>query len=243
MRLSGNKVLITGATAGIGRAILEEFLRLDNQIIAVGRNQDKLQKLAQLDNRIIPFRCDIAKKEDLDNLILFVEQQHQDLNILINNAGIQYNYHFLEEQHLVSKVEHEIEVNLIAPIKLISLLLPTIQMNKNSAIVNVTSGLGLVPKMAAPVYCGTKAGLHIFSQSLRHQLDTVKVFEIIPPLVDTNMTKGRGSGKISPQQLAKEFIQKFKRNQYEINIGKVKLLKLINRISPSIASRIMKGNI
>jgi len=243
MKLRGNKILITGASAGIGKAILEAFIKLDNQVIALGRNEEKLKELAKKDNRIIPVKCDIAKKEDLDDLALFIEKEHPDLNILINNAGIQYNYHFMEEPHSIAKIEHEIEVNLIAPIKLISLLLPTIQSNENSAIVNVSSGLGLVPKMAAPVYCGTKGGIHIFSKSLRYQLeDRVKVFEIIPPLVDTNMTKGRGSGKISPQQLAEEFIKKFESNQYEINIGKVKLLKMVNRISPMVADRIMKGN-
>lgn len=241
MRLIGNKILITGATSGIGTALLDKFLALDNQIIALGRNQSKLNELSKKDSRIIPFKCDLAKKEDLDKLIMFIEKEHNDLNILINNAGIQYNYHFLEEQHLNAKIEHEIEVNLVAPIKLISLLLPTLQSNENAAIVNVSSGLGLVPKMAAPVYCGTKAAIHIFSKSLRYQLTDVKVFEIIPPLVDTSMTKGRGTGKISPQQLAEEFISKFKRDQFEINIGKVKLLKTVNRISPKLADKIMKG--
>ncbi len=117
----------------------------------------------------------------------------------------------------------------------------TLQVNDNSAIVNVSSALGLVPKMQAPVYCGTKAGIHIFSKSLRYQLDKVKVFEIIPALVDTEMTAGRGKGKISPQQLADEFIRAFKKNLYEVSIGKVKLLKIINRIGPRLADKIMKG--
>lgn len=241
MKLIGNKILITGATSGIGAAILEEFLVLDNQIIALGRNESKLNELSKKDSRVIPFKCNLAKQEDIDNLIMFIEREHSDLNILINNAGIQYNYHFLEEQHLNAKIEHELHVNLVAPIKLISFLLPTLQSNENAAIVNVSSGLGLVPKMAAPVYCGTKAAIHIFSKSLRYQLTDVKVFEIIPPLVDTAMTKGRGTRKISPKQLAEEFIKKFKSNQFEINIGKVKLLKTVNRISPKLADKIMKG--
>ncbi len=241
MNTTGNKILITGATAGIGAAILAAFLELDNQVIALGRNEKKLQALAQKDPRIIPFKCDIAKQSDLDDLVLFIEKEHPDLNILINNAGIQYNYDFMEAPQVLSKIEHEITVNLTAPIKLIHLLLPTLQGNPNAAIVNVSSGLGLVPKMAAPVYCGTKAAIHIFSKSLRYQLDPIKVFEIIPPLVDTAMTKGRGKGKISPQQLAKEFMTSFRKNNYEISIGKVKLLKAINRISPRVADSIMKG--
>jgi uncharacterized oxidoreductase len=238
--VSKNKILITGATAGIGEALLNKFLSLDNHVIALGRNEAKLKELARKDKRIIPFTCDISKSEDLDELIIFLEQNHPDTNILINNAGIQYNYHFEEEAQLLGKIEHEINVNLIAPLKLIALLLPILKLNDNAAIVNVSSGLGLVPKKQAPVYCGTKAGIHIFSKSLRYQLDHIRVFEIIPPLVDTQMTEGRGKGKISPEQLVDEFIAAFKRDRYEINIGKVKLLKFLNRWLPSLAESIMK---
>ncbi|RIW15245.1 SDR family NAD(P)-dependent oxidoreductase [Algoriphagus lacus] len=241
MRLNNNKILITGATEGIGEALLQKFLSLDNQIIAVGRNEIKLQAMAKQDKRVIPLVCDISKAEDLDELILIVEQQHPDTNILINNAGIQFNYHFAEESQLLGKIEQEINVNFLAPIKLIALILPTLNANKNAAIVNVSSGLGLVPKKQAPVYCGTKAGIHIFSKALRYQLETTKVFEIIPPLVDTRMTAGRGSGKITPEQLAEEFITAFRKDKFEVNIGKVKLLKLINRLSPALAEGIMKN--
>ena len=239
MKLQGNKILITGATAGIGEALLDKFLSLDNQIIALGRNEYKLKELAQLDERIIPFACDISKAEHLDRLIMFIEQEHPDVNILINNAGIQYNYRFTEERQLLGKIEHEINVNFLAPIKLIALILPVLKRNNNTAIVNVSSGLGLVPKKQAPVYCGTKAGIHIFSKSLRYQLQDVKVFEIIPPLVDTQMTMGRGRKKISPEQLVDEFIDAFGKDKYEVSIGKVKLLKIINRLWPSMAERIM----
>lgn len=240
MKLTGNKVIITGATAGIGEALLGKLVEHDNQVVAVGRNAQKLKELSETDKRIIPFACDLSKKENLDRLILFIEQEHPDTNILINNAGIQFNYHFEKEPQLLGKIEQEINVNFLAPLKLIALLIPTLKSNDNAAIVNVSSGLGLVPKRQAPVYCGTKAGIHIFSKSLRYQLEGIKVFEIIPPLVDTQMTEGRGKGKISPEALADEFIDAFKKDQYEINIGKVKLLKLLNRLVPAIAEKIVR---
>ncbi|MCF6243219.1 MAG: SDR family NAD(P)-dependent oxidoreductase [Bacteroidales bacterium] len=242
MKTIKNKILITGATAGIGKALTQTFLNLDNQIIAVGRNIEKLNELERLDKRIIPFQCDISKQSELDKLALFIEQEHQDLNILINNAGIQYNYNFLKEPQLLHKIDYEVNVNLLSPLKLIALLLPTLKNNKNAAIINVSSGLAIVPKMDAPIYCGTKAGIHIFTKSLRYQLeDKIKVFEIIPALVDTAMTEGRGKGKIPPQQLVDEFIKAFEKDKYEVNIGKVKFLKIINRIRPSLADRLMKG--
>ena len=241
MKLNGNKILITGATSGIGKALTDKFCQLDNQIIAVGRSEIRLEELAKFDNRIISFKCDISSQSELDLLVTYINHEHKDLNVLINNAGIQYNQTLLDETYTLQKIENEISTNLTAPIKLITSLIPVLQNNANSAIVNVSSGLAIVPKANSAVYCGTKAAIHIFSKSLRYQLDKVKVFEIIPPLVDTEMTKGRGKGKISPQKLVDEFIRAFKNNKYEVNIHKVKLLRIINRISPKIADRIMKG--
>ena len=241
MKLNGNKILITGATSGIGKALAEKFCQLDNQIIAVGRNEIRLEELAKFDNRIIPFKCDISSQSELDLLVTYINHEHKDLNVLINNAGIQYNQTLLDETYTLQKIENEISTNLTAPIKLITSLIPVLQNNPNSAIVNVSSGLAIVPKAKSAVYCGTKAAIHIFSKSLRYQLEKVKVFEIIPPLVDTEMTKGRGKGKISPQRVVDEFIKAYKNNRYEVNIHKVRLLRIINRISPKMADRIMKG--
>jgi uncharacterized oxidoreductase len=240
MRLQKNKIIVTGATSGIGEVLAKTLTKLDNQVVAIGRNKEKLEVLNKLDKRIFPFRCDITKSEDIANLASFIENKHADTNILINNAAIQYNYQFTDEQPLGDKIEHEINTNFTAPVQLIAILLPTLVSNPNAAIVNVTSGLGLVPKRQAPVYCGTKAALHIFSQSLRYQLQQVKVFELISPLVDTPMTAGRGQGKIPPEQLVEEFIRAFQKDHFEIYAGKVKWLKLINRISPSLAANIMK---
>lgn len=240
MRLNHNKILITGTTSGIGRALAEHFCQLDNQIIAVGRNEAKLEELAKLDNRIATYNCDLSSQLELDRLVTFIKQKHTDLNILINNAGIQYNCNLLDDTYSLQKVDNEISINLTVPIKLIASLLPVLQINSNAAIVNVSSGLAIVPKAKSAVYCGTKAAIHIFSKSLRYQLENVKVFEIIPPLVDTKMTKGRGKGKITPKRLVDEFIKAFKSDRYEVNIHKVKLLRIVNRISPTIADRIMK---
>jgi len=243
MKLSNHKILITGATSGIGKELAERFAKLNNQIIAIGRNEIKLKELEKFDQRIISFKCDLSLKSELDRLIAFVKKEHNDLNILVNNAGIQYDQILLEETYTFKKIDKEINTNLTAPIKLISSLLSVLQNNSNGAIINVSSGLAIVPKAKSAVYCATKAAIHIFSKSLRHQLDTIKVFEIIPPLVDTAMTKGRSKEKISPERLVNEFIKAFKNNKYEVNIHKVKLLRIINRISPKIADTIMKGTI
>lgn len=241
MKLSHNKILITGASKGIGRVLAARFSALGNTIIALGRNEESLAELAASDPNIIPFICDIARPAELAKLSAFIERHHRDLNILINNAAIQYNYNFMESpEDVLHKIDEEVSTNLMAPLKLIALLLPILKSNPQAALVNISSGLALVPKSQAPVYCATKAGIHIFSQSLRTQLDGVKVFEIIPPMVNTAMTEGRGKGKMAPEQLVDEFIRAFKKNRYEVSIGKVKWLKIIHRIYPGLAHKIIQ---
>jgi short-subunit dehydrogenase involved in D-alanine esterification of teichoic acids len=243
MKATGHKVLITGATSGIGLALAEKFTALGNTVIATGRSKEKLALLAQKIPQLITFCCDLASREGIDELIIFIEREHQDLNILVNNAGIQYNYDFLSSSQITYKIDHEIKTNLIAPLQLCALLIPLLQLKPEAAIINISSGLAIAPKKTAPVYCGTKAGIHIFSQALRFQLENsaIKVFEIIPPLVDTPMTAGRGKNKISPQALVEEFWPYFLNNTYEIYIGKARLLNLIYRLSPALALKIMKN--
>jgi len=192
---------------------------------------------------IVIFAGDLTDKRLLDELVLFIEQQHSDLNILINNAAVQYNYHFMDEPNLAYKIDYEVSANIITPIKLTGLLLPLLMKNKNSAVVNVSSGLFIAPKKSASVYCATKSATHSFTKTLRYQLENTdtKVFEIIPALIDTPMTAGRGKSKISPEQLTDEFFRNFKADKFESYIGKTKLLKFISRLSPKLADRIMKN--
>ena len=243
MNLRNNTILITGATSGIGLALLEEFYKLGNKIIAAGRDSRKLDDLHEKFPSIVPLQAELADQDSVENLISEIHKNHQDLNILVNNAGVQYNYEFGRADENYEKIENEIRVNFISPLQLCYRLIPLLEKHKEAAIVNVSSGLGLVPKKSAPVYCGTKGGLHLFTKALRYQLEgsNIKVFEIIPPLVATKMTDGRGSGKITAEQLTREFMKNFERDRFEMNIGKVKFLRIIQRISPRIADNILEN--
>jgi len=242
MITSGNTVLITGGSSGIGLALAKRFLELKNKVIITGRDTTKLEQIKNDFPEIITFAGDLTDKNSLDELVLFIEQQHSDLSILVNNAAVQFNYNFTDEPDLTYKVDYEVSANLTAPVKLTGLLLPLLLKNKNSAIVNVSSGLFIAPKKSASVYCATKSGIHSFSKTLRYQLENTdtKVFEIIPALIDTPMTSGRGKSKITPEQLTDEFLRNFKADKLESYIGKTKLLKLVNRLSPRLADEIMK---
>ena len=243
MKLTNNTILITGGSSGIGLAMAKKFYEIGNKVIIVARDKQKLNEVKTQIPEIEIFQCDLTKQIDMDELIVFIEQQYPNLNMLFNNAAIQYNYSFLTEPNLINKIDYEIRANLISTIKLCSLLLPTLLKNENSAIVNISSGLAISPKKSAPVYCATKAAIHNFTKAFRYQMEetNLTIFEIIPPLVDTAMTEGRGKGKISPEQLVDEFIKDFKNNKVESYIGKSKLLKLISRIVPKLADGILKN--
>ncbi|MBL3658723.1 SDR family oxidoreductase [Fulvivirga sediminis] len=242
MIITGSTILITGGSSGIGFALAKKFLSLGNKVIITGRNQGKLDRIKANFPNIITFKGDVSDRSSLDDLIVFIEQQHAEINILINNAAVQYNYDFISEPDLTYKIDYEVAVNIKAPMTLTGLLLPLLLKNKNSAIVNVSSGLFIAPKQSAAVYCASKSALHSFTKTLRYQLEdtSVKVFEIIPSLVDTPMTTGRGKSKIKPEELVAEFMKSFEKDRFEIYIGKTKLLKFIHRLSPKMSDKIMK---
>src|SRR5699024_3352362 len=101
------------------------------------RNQEKLGAFRSISDIILPFTCDLGDPLQLEELVLFIEKEHSDTNILINNAGIQYNYSFREEQHITDKIKHELDVNLYAPLSLIGLLLPILTLNDQSRAVPI----------------------------------------------------------------------------------------------------------
>lgn len=245
MKLTGNTILITGGSSGIGFALAKRFWQHGNKVIITGRNKERLQQIKGDFPGVETLVGDLVSKDFLDELVLFIEQYHSDLNILVNNAAVQYNYQFTAEQSLTCKIDYEISANLAAPIQLTALLLPLLLKNESSAVVNVSSGLFIAPKRSASVYCATKSAIHSFSKTLRYQLEDTgtKVFEIIPAMIDTPMTEGRGKSKLKPEELVEEFIRSFKSDRFESYIGKAKLLKLISRLSPGLADRIMKNGL
>ena len=140
-------------------------------------------------------------------------------------------------------IQREIDVNFTSICSLIYLSLPALLQENRSIILNINSGLGLVPKTSSAVYCATKGALNIFSQSLRHQLEhtNVEVMQAFLPLVDTEMTRGRGTGKLTAEEAASKIIKGLGASKQDIDIGKVKLLRLLTRLAPSLARKIMKA--
>jgi len=238
MQTKNNAVLITGGASGIGLSLARRFYHNNNRVVILGRDRDKLESAKREMEQIKTIQADVSSLEKLPDIV----RECRDVNIIVNNAAIQENYDFTDTGVSTEKITNEIAINLIAPLVLTKLFLPQLLIRKESAIINVSSGLALVPKQSAPVYCATKAALHSASLSLRWQLEhtSVKLFEIVPPVVDTEMTRGRGRGKISPETLVNEFWDHFGADRYESMIGKVKLLRLLARFAPTLAQSILR---
>jgi uncharacterized oxidoreductase len=188
MQLDGNTVLITGGTSGIGLALAVRFLAAGNEVVICGRRESALAAVQEKHPNLHILVADAGKPSAREALFAEVTSRFPKLNVLINNAGIQRRVSVTKREPWADVAE-EIAINLEGPIHLSMLFAAHLAQQERALIANVSSGLAFVPIAAMPVYCATKAALHSFTLSLRHQLQPsgIEVVEIIPPAVRTNL--------------------------------------------------------
>ncbi|MFT6604828.1 MAG: putative oxidoreductase [Halocynthiibacter sp.] len=247
MDFAGRTVLVTGATRGIGAAMVEQLIGAGANILAVARDPSALDRLAQkYPGAIQTCAVDLAGPQATKTVTDWVSQYHQDCSILINNAAIMEHVIYIDSSEDFSEeIDQEITINLNAPIKLSVAMLGILNASNGAAICNVTSGLAIAPLTNAAVYCATKAGLRSFTKALRYQCEIAQngilVSEAIMTLVDTTLSHGEAKRKVSPQRAAKEVLAGLASNKKEIWVEKTKLLRIINRLSPALAAKILRG--
>ena len=188
MNLDSNTILITGGASGIGLAMAERSLAAGSTVILCGRREDKLREARDRHPEFVTRVCDVEQPLQRTALFEWAVREFPRLNVLVNNAGIQRRVQLAAAEEW-EQTRQEIAINLDAPIHLARLFIPHLMKQERPAILNVTSGLSFVPLANVPVYCATKAALHSFTLSLRHQLSgsPIQVIEIIPPAVDTDL--------------------------------------------------------
>jgi uncharacterized oxidoreductase len=218
MNLSKNKILITGGATGIGLGLTERFLKEDNTVIICGRRQAALNEVSEKFPAVITRVCDMAMEKERVALYQWIASNHPDLNVLVNNAGIQ-NWMSISDDNFYAKAEEEIAINITAPIHLTNLFL---KLQSLDTIMNVTSGLAFIPLSRVPVYCGSKAFLRSFTLSLRHQLKSTnkEVIEIIPPALNTDLGgKGIHDGHPSVSDFIESIFKQLKEGKLELTFG------------------------
>ncbi|MEC0266351.1 SDR family oxidoreductase [Paenibacillus anseongense] len=202
MKLSGNTILITGGSTGIGLAFAERFIEAGNIVIVCGRRKDVLQHAKEKSPNLITRVSNLDIESERVALFDWVTANYPEVNVLVNNAGIQQRFNVLkgDAKNNWNYFSKEITTNLEAPLHLSMMFAPFFATKKEATIINVTSGLAFTPFAIAPIYSASKAALHSFTMSLRHQLSetSVEVIEIAPPAVNTNLGGAGGHTQGEP---------------------------------------------
>jgi uncharacterized oxidoreductase len=195
MKISGNKILITGGASGIGLGLTERFVQEGNTVIICGRREDVLKDVSSKHPSVVTKQCDLTKEDERIKIYEWIAAEHNDLNVLVNNAGIQ-QWTKLTDDDFYKKAEEEISINIKTPVHLTTLFL---KLSSLDTIMNVTSGLSFVPLIKVPVYSATKAFFHSFTLSLRELVKekNIEVIEIIPPAINTDLG-GKGLHDFAP---------------------------------------------
>ncbi len=218
MKLTHNKILITGGASGIGLGLTERFIIENNTVIICGRREDKLKEVKDKFPSVITKVCDLSIESERIELYKWIQENHSDLNMLVNNAGVQ-NWMNVTDSDFYQNTIKEIDTNVLAPIHLITLFMSLTSLN---TIINVTSGLAFVQLSKVPVYCATKSFFHSFTLSLRHLLKekNIEVIEMIPPALNTDLG---GKGLHDEHPPVSEFIDavfsQMKEGKKELTFG------------------------
>jgi len=239
MNLRSSTILITGGTSGFGYEFAQQLLALGNTVILTGRNQAKLDQAKRQLPGVHTFRSDVSDPAAIEDLYEQVTTQFPALNILINNAGEMRKLNLNDPALNLHDVTREVDINLLGPIRMVQQFLPHLKSQQNAAILNVSSGLALVPFPFAPVYGATKAGLHSYTQSLRVQLrqTPVKVFELIAPAAKTPLVANFGSDAddtplMEPGKVVAAALKALQNDHWEVYPGLATALRYMSRLAP-----------
>lgn len=238
MDVNGKTVLLTGGSAGIGREIARQLQTKGARVILTGRDPARLAAMEA--EGFEALTADLSNAAGADALVAALGDRAID--ILINNAGLGVPHDVRNALPDPDAADGCLYANLSAPIRLITALLPRLRQRPQAAIVNVTSGLAIAPNTASSVYCASKAGLRSYTLALRAQLrgEPIQVIEALPPVVDTQMTADRKTGKMPPQECARQIVAALENGHDEANVGMVKVLRAVYSLSPALARSVMR---
>lgn len=238
MDLENKTAVVTGGGTGIGLAITRAFVDAGAHVIIVGRDATRLDRVREELGNITSIQADLAVAPDRDRLIHTLLEGDRPLDLLINNAGIM-QYFSLIDPRALERLDAELALDLHAPIHLSTALLPHLLARPRAAIVNVTTGLIYAPFGNTPGYSAAKAGLHGFTQSLRWQTrdTTLKVVELMPPAVDTELTRRYDGSKTDTVSVAKALMAGLASDADEIRPGQSAALYAMSRLAPGFIYR------
>ncbi|ADB18242.1 short-chain dehydrogenase/reductase SDR [Pirellula staleyi DSM 6068] len=245
------RVIVTGATSGIGRSLVVRLVREGARVVAIGRRADRLQQLVSEvaePDRLTTLAVDVTECDACSRALALAQSAYGGLDILVNNAGLGGIGLFSESSP--ARVRDVMEVNFFAPVEWIRQSLPILRQGTKPLIVNVGSVLGhrAVPRKSE--YCASKFALHGFSDALRAELahDGIDVLLASPSTTASEFfdaSRGQksasdGKGGMSPDLVADRIVRAMQRGQHEVimTVGG-KLLVWLDRLCPPLANRLV----
>lgn len=238
MNFNGKTALVTGGGAGIGLAITKALNNAGAHVIVTGRDLRRLESVKAELRDITTIQVDLADQSQRHELVNDILKLNRPLDLLVNNAGIM-QYFVLNDERAIARLDAELAIDLHAPIHLSTALLPHLLARPEAAIVNVSTGLIYAPFGNTPGYSAAKAGLHGFTRALRWQTkDTrLRVVELMPPAVRTDLTRQYEGSKIEPGVVAEALLKGLAAGVDEIRPGQTKALYAMSRIAPNFIFR------
>ncbi len=224
MRLTGHKVLITGAGTGMGLEAARQLTERGNRVVMVARDAERLRREADRLDGAVAFPCDISDAEQVDALVATIEDEHPDLDVVLLNAAVTHTYRLFGDEDMLAHAEAEMRTNYLSAVRLIGALVPVLRRQEAPALVVTTSGVAFAPDISNPTYSATKAALHSLVQAVRLQLERdgsrIEVSEFMAPLVDSPFSAGVVSDQKMPAATAvAELLAGLERGELELHVG------------------------
>ena len=231
MNITGNTILITGGTSGIGRALAEAFHAKKNRVIVAGRRQQLLDELTQQNPGMVGLQLDVNDRPSIDRFVREVKERFPALNVLINNAGVALQEDYTAAEVDVTNAMTILQTNVTSVLQLTAGFLPLLKSQPHATLMVTTSGLAFVPFPPAPTYSASKAFLHNWLEAVRVQLrnSNVELLELAPPYVQTEL--GGPQQAVDPRAMPlSEFVAEVMQLIEENKIEKGEIL--VERVKP-----------
>jgi uncharacterized protein len=246
VRLQGARVLITGASGGLGGAIARALQARGARLLVSARREDALRELArELGGEAEVIGADLASAGDVDLLA----ERAAGVDVLVASAGLPASGRL--ETFTTDEIDRALAVNLRAPIQLARALVPAMVERGSGHVVLVSSLAGKVATPGIPIYAATKFGLRGFALGLRQDLHAtgVGVSAVFPGFVsgggmfpETEARLPRGMGTSTPQQVARAVVRGIERDRAEVDVSPPTLRAgaLASALSPTLSAAVQR---
>jgi uncharacterized oxidoreductase len=238
MKTSGLKVLISGGGSGIGLAIARGLMT-NNTVVVAGRDEAKLAAVVR-DNPSLRARVlDVTDEEQARETIDTVARDLGGLSLLVNSAGTIARSDFADS-HGAATAERDVQTNFMGSLRMTRLALPYLRQADDAAVVFLSSVVAIAPAPGFAVYSATKAAVHSLARSLRRDLaGQVRVFDVLPTWVDTELASELDVSKLRPAAVAEALLRAMARDRYEVLVGQAGAVAFANRLSAGFAESLV----